>query len=247
MSGSDRDWLDGIVDRGFLAQLPPELIEEVLDSALSVFYPEGASRDGAGVGLVVSGLLRYYLSAPDGRQVTIRYIAPGDLVGSLSVRPSDVNTHLQAVEPSVLLSLDTKRLQALATRRPELAQALAEELTSRLRQAFRALGARAFMSVQSRVARDLLERANAHGHALSGMHLNVTQQSLADATGSVREVVTRAIGTLHRSRVIAKDRTGITILDPAALARMAEPWGHRRPMSKPPHGRPPATAQEQRL
>ena len=93
--------------------------------------------------------------------MTIRYVGPGDLVGAMVVEPSDISTNIQALEPSVLLHLDPFRVRSLAAQQPTLALALVDELTHRLRQAYRALAAGTFTSVSSRVARDLVERARA--------------------------------------------------------------------------------------
>ncbi|TMF33337.1 MAG: Crp/Fnr family transcriptional regulator, partial [Chloroflexi bacterium] len=123
--------------------------------------------------------------------------------------------------PSVVLHLDVDRAQALAQRRPELSQAFIDELVSRLRFAFRALAASAFMPVRVRVARDLLERAKMSGPLVAGLHVAVTQQSLADATGSVREVVARALRELRREGAVATADDGITVLDPDVLSRLA--------------------------
>ena len=130
-------------------------------------------------------------------------------------------TRAQAIQPSVLLHLDAERVRSLSQRRPELSQALIDELVSRLRSAFRALAASAFMPVRARVARDLLERAKMSGPVVAGLHLAVTQQSLADATGSVREVVARALRELRREGAIATADDGITVVDPDALTRLA--------------------------
>jgi CRP-like cAMP-binding protein len=51
--------------------------------------------------------------------------------------------------------------------------------------------------------------------------LSVTHQSLADATGSVREVVGRALAKLRDEGVIATGVGRVTILDPEALTRLA--------------------------
>lgn len=215
-----------IAGRGFLGRLSsPDLIEELTHGAPSVYYPKGSisfpARDGAVAALVVSGLLRYYMAGQDGRQLTIRYLVPADLVGTFVTEPSYVDTRVQALRHSVLLILDVERLRRLAGQRPELSHALIEELTSRLRSAFRALGATAFTPVRSRVARDIIERAAAFGLPLERLHLAVTQQALADATGSVREVVARSLRELRSEGVIATDNHGITVLDAGALARAA--------------------------
>src|SRR5438132_532990 len=59
------------------------------------------------------------------------------------------------------------------------------------------------------------------GPVVAGLHLAVTQQSLADATGSVREVVARALRELRREGAIATADDGITVVDPDALTRLA--------------------------
>lgn len=227
MEAEEKATLSGIAGRGFLARLSsPDLVEEFTRSAPSVYYPKGSisfpARGGAAAALVVSGTLRYYLAGSDGRQLTIRYLGPGDLVGTLITERSNLATRIQALQPSVLLQLDVERIRELGRRRPELSEALLEELTSRLRFAFSALEASAFMPVRSRVARDLLERAKMSGPPLAGRHLDVTQQSLADATGSVREVVARAVRQLRNEGVIASNGDGITLLDPERLARLAQ-------------------------
>src|SRR3989442_4148335 len=159
--------LDDIPSRGFIARLAPAIASELIDGAPSVYYPPGSiifsPGNGTTAALVVSGLLRYYMAGADCRELTIRYIGPGDLVGSLISERSDLDTRAQALQPSVVLHLDVDRAQALAQRRPELSQAFIDELVSRLRFAFRALATSAFMPVRVRVARDLLQRAKMSG------------------------------------------------------------------------------------
>ena len=214
-----------ISNRGFLSRLSPATAAELIEAAPTVYYPAGSiifsPRNGTTSGLVVSGLIRYYIAGSEGRELTIRYVGPGDLVGSLVTERSELETRAQAIQPSVLLHLDTDRVRSLSQRRPELSQALIDELVSRLRSAFRALAASAFMPVRARVARDLLERAKMSGPVVAGLHLAVTQQSLADATGSVREVVARALRELRREGAIATADDGITVVDPDALTRLA--------------------------
>src|SRR2546425_6159227 len=92
--------LNEIPNRGFIGELSPALAAEVIDGAPSVYYPEGSiifsPRDGSTAALVVSGLLRYYVAGSEGRGMTVRYIGPGDLVGTLINERSNVNTRAQA-------------------------------------------------------------------------------------------------------------------------------------------------------
>ena len=80
----DRD-VDDAVARSFLAGLPAELAGRLRAEGERVDYPAGTTVYRAGddprAALVVRGLIRVYLSSPGGRQVTVRYARPGDVLG----------------------------------------------------------------------------------------------------------------------------------------------------------------------
>ena len=75
--------------------------------------------------------------------------------------------------------------------------------------------------MRARVARDIVERATLSGPLCAGAHLRVTHQALADATGSVREVVARTLRELSREGVITTGGGGVTVLDPDGLTKVA--------------------------
>jgi CRP/FNR family cyclic AMP-dependent transcriptional regulator len=66
-----------------------------------------------------------------------------------------------------------------------------------------------------RVARHLLDLAAEGGPELVAP---VSQQQLADAVGTVREVVVRVLRDLRRAGVIRTGRDRIVIVDPARLS-----------------------------
>jgi CRP/FNR family transcriptional regulator len=206
-----------------LARLSYEVIDELIASSRSASYPKDMILEipaRAGLALIVSGALRYYLPAADGRQVTVGYLGPGNVIGSLEEASTGL-VRMELIAPTTLRHLQAKRVRALIERRPEFTQALFEQATQGLRHSFRVLAASAFMSVGARVARDIIERASLSGPLRVGVQLIVTHQSLADATGSVREVVARALRKLRDEGVIATGVGRITILDPEALTRLA--------------------------
>ena len=206
---------------GFLRGLRPELVDEVLESASVVHLSPDGVNVPASTSIVVSGLLGYFLWYPDGRQITIRYVAAGDLIGAVSASASTVATGVRAIEQSALLQLSTARLRTLAGRDLELSSALIEEMSTRLRSAYRTLAMRSFGSVKVRVARDIVARMRAAGHLTPGVQVRVTRQALADATGSVREVVARALRELARQGIVETGRARVTILDVDGLLREA--------------------------
>ena len=109
----------------------------------------------------------------------------------------------------------------MARLEPELAMALFEEVSHRLRRAYLTLAGNTFATVRARVARDLLERAVEAETRPPRAHVRVTQQGLANATGSVREVVTRAVREMRLQGLIQTDQSWITILDRDGLIREA--------------------------
>jgi CRP/FNR family transcriptional regulator, cyclic AMP receptor protein len=210
---------------GLLGTLPDQLRAALLEGAHLVEYPAGSvtfrNYDRA-LALVCSGLVRIYLAAPDGRQITIRYAGVGDLVRATSKPLASVVSGAQAVEQSSLLHLDPVRLDRLARSEPELSRILAEEMEERLRLAYRSLAICAFARVRTRVARDLLERALAKEGVVSGTRVPATHQQLADGIGSVRDVVARSVRDLRRAGVVESHRDGLTIIDPVRLRLEAE-------------------------
>ena len=202
---------------GFLKELPGALADKLIQRSHAVDHPAGSvifrGEGGVHVALVMSGLLRSYLSAPDGRQITYRYAGAGDLIGTLDLAGLDVSRRVQSIAPSRLLHFDAVQLERLAKREPALAWQMIEELADRLVQAYRTLALRSFATVRWRVARDIIERAVAAGDLREGAHVRLTHQEVADATGSVREVAARAIRVLRRDGMIATVHPGVTILD----------------------------------
>jgi len=223
-SAAEDEALARVRETGFLLRLPPQLREAVLEGADLVAYPAGGVavyRDERWrPALVAWGLVRSYLARVDDRQLTLVYHRLGDLVEVFRARGEMVSDGIQAIEPSGVLHLDGNRLERLAKTHEELAIALAEELRDRLAHAYRALAFQAFAPLRQRVAADLLERT---GWVVdqSGEGVRVSAQELAEATGSVREVVARALRQLRRDGVIGVERNRVVVLDPARLRREA--------------------------
>jgi CRP-like cAMP-binding protein len=213
----------GVAERGFLARLSYELIDELIQSSRSASYPTGLileTPSRAGLALIVSGAMRYYLPGANGRQITVGYLGPGNVIGTVQME-STALVRIQVIAPTILWHLQADRVHSLIERRPVFTQALLDEATHGLQHSFRVLAASAFTTVRARVARDLVERAGLSGPLRSGIHLIVTHQSLADATGSVREVVARALQNLKHEGIIATGRGSVRVLDPDALTRLA--------------------------
>jgi len=208
---------------GFLMSLPRGAAERLLAEAIRINVPAGAviyrDEESPRLIVVVRGLLRVYLTAVDGRQVTIRYARSGDVAGLVLVIGGPASISIQAVTSALVVALRVDSLRALLASDPGVACACAEELARQLHQLLDDISEQAFLSVRQRLARQLLLLATAG----PGRDLVVRagQQELADAIGSVREVVTRNLHQLHEDGLVDLSRDEITLRDPLALAAVA--------------------------
>jgi len=205
----------------FLGGLPLELVGELLSAGVRTDHPAGATiyRQGEAprTFLVVHGLLRVYMSSPDGRQVTVRYARGCDVLGVAVLVGGPADVGVQTLARSSLYRLDAAALATAARRDGRVGWALAEELNRRLYENLRQTAVNAFGTVRQRVALHVLDLASAQLSGGGELVASVSQQELAEAVGSVREVVARVLRDLRRAGLVATGPGGVRVLDPAGL------------------------------
>jgi CRP/FNR family transcriptional regulator, cyclic AMP receptor protein len=216
----DRE-VDDALARSFLAELPPELVAQLKAEGERADYPAGTTVYRAGsephAGLVVRGLMRVYLSSVVGRQVTVRYARPGDVLGIAVLVGGPGDFGVQAVEPCSVFRISARTLLSTAQRDARVSWVIAEELNRRLFEVLEQTAVIAFGSVRQRVAAHLLDLASEQQRPNDRLVARVTQQELADAAGSVREVVARTLRDLRVAGIVATASDSVVILDPARL------------------------------
>lgn len=210
----------------FLGRLPPEVVERLRSEGERADYPAGTTIYRAGSDprtmLVVRGLIRVYMTSPEGRQVTVRYARAADVLGIAVLVGGPANVSVQAVAESSLFRISSRALTGAAQRDARVAWAMAEELNRRLYETLQQTAVNAFGSVRQRVAVHLLDLASSQLHPSGGMVARVSQQELADAVGSVREVVARVLRDLRVAGILTTSSDSVLILDAARLH--SESW-----------------------
>ncbi len=176
------------------------------------------AQPGSHLELVVTGLVRGFLRGADGRTLTIRYARPGAILGTVSLFDARyaMPGSTQALVSSSLVRFRPAVVLEALDHDPRLARALLEDLSARVQEYIAQIHQRAFASVRQRVARHLLDLASEFQRGPDLVAL-VTQQDLADAVGSVREVIVRVLGDLRGEGIVATQRRGIVILAPERL------------------------------
>jgi CRP/FNR family transcriptional regulator len=150
--------------------------------------------------------------------MTVRYCRPAALIGvvSLFASPFLLPATIQAVTDADLLVLRASLVRRAAERDVRVARALLDELSERV-LSFIAEIPSAFTNVRQRVARHLLDLASESQRG-SELVAATGQQELADAVGTVREVVVRALRELRADGLLRTGRGGIVLIDPERLA-----------------------------
>ena len=215
-----------------LSSVSPEVTKTILAQAVEtklqagdVLYRGAHHAETAVLGVVVGGLLRFYIHAPDGRAMTVRYAARGELVGlrglalGSSTEPAEQRyggraLNGEALQDSTLLLLSRTEVTALARRHAELSWALSREIARQAMRDQELIATNVFSPIRTRVARHLLMLGTKQGRELV---LRVSHQEIADAIGSVREVVSRALCRFQDEGLVERRGRLLVLRDPAAL------------------------------
>jgi CRP/FNR family cyclic AMP-dependent transcriptional regulator len=206
---------------GPLSKLPAEALTRLLDGHVAVRTPAGGAiyRPGEtlGVSLVVEGLIRVSMVSEEGRQVTVRYARRGDVLGVPVTVFGSAPVFGHAVTDSVTITTRPDVLPQLARRDPRIGLWMAEELAARVDGLLHELAMNAFWPVRRRLGRHLLDLA-ANEQRGDVLLVRVGHQELADAVGTVREVVARTLAAMRTDGQIASHPDGTLLLDADALA-----------------------------
>ena len=213
------------VEAGPLGELPVPVADRLLAQVTLIRASAGTTLyhpgDPVGMHLVVGGLVRVAMTSLEGRQVTIRYARHGEVLGAPIVVSGSVPVTAHAVTDVVVARTPPDLLAALARNDSRVALWLAEELSRRVNGLLAELARNTFFPVKARIARHLLDLATGTQRGKE-LQVRVSQQELADAAGTVREVVARTLGGFRSDGLVNTERDRVVITDPHGLVRLAE-------------------------
>jgi CRP/FNR family transcriptional regulator len=222
----------GSIERSSLRGLPGDVIDRLAEGAFLRDVAAGTATHREGdppfAELVIRGLVRAYVIAPNGRTTTIRYCRPGALMGTgtlFNESSPHARGNLAALVDSRILKLHPPAVRALAERDIRVTRALLHETSARVAEYINELEASSSGSLRQRLARHLLDLA-AEQQAGSRLLARATQEDLAGAIGTVREIVVRILRDMRQEGLVRTSRGRVEVLDPARLD--AETYGRQR-------------------
>ena len=198
--------------------LAPEQLSMLAKHMTRQQYPRGADVLSGGrltdsLYIMWSGRAKIFESRPDGREVILSIIGPGDFFGEMALlddlpRSAGVET-LEACEMMRISKADFTRCLANSF---ELTTRIMLRLVERLRHADRQIESLALMDVYGRVARVLLDLAKPID-GMSTIERAPSQADIARMIGTSREMVSRVMTKLKKLGHIRVDKRSIVLLD----------------------------------
>lgn len=173
--------------------------------------------------IITSGRVKICVTTPDGRESVLAILAPGDCFGELAALDGEPRSaDAVAMEDTEVWRLAKEDFSSLVERSPHFARRLIAVLTRRLRETDQHFTDLVFFDLFARVARKLLELADAQGmDTAQGVEIpfRLTQQELANLVGSTRESVNKALRFYSdRGHIISRGRR-ITVVSRSGLER----------------------------
>ncbi len=174
---------------------------------------------------VVRGRVKICSHSIDGKELVLNIIKPGEVFGEIALLDGAARTaDAVALETCDLLVLRRSDFLPFLERHPDVARRVIAVLCQRLRRTSAHLEATLFLEAPARLARALLNLAEALGvPAKSGVCIDIrlSQQQLGAIVGITRESVNKWLGEWQRAGWISIKQGYVTIVEATTLAALA--------------------------
>jgi CRP/FNR family cyclic AMP-dependent transcriptional regulator len=168
-----------------------------------------AGDPGDGCYRVEHGLLKVSMIAPSGAERILAIVGSGGIVGELStIDGLPRSASVAAVRESELTFVSRATFQAFADANPQVYMHLVSLLAARLRDTDAVVAAGSFLPLKGRVARALLDLAEAFGQDVGKGRIlirqKVSQSDVAAMAGIARENVSRILNDWIRDKLVTR-------------------------------------------
>ena len=195
---------------------------ETVDRSKTIFFPgDPAER----VYLIRRGAVRLSRVYETGEEITVALLRENSLFGVLSLltgNRSDRFYHAVAFTRVELVTAPATSVRNAIEQDSSVGLLLLQGLSSRVLQTETMIETLTHRDMSSRLSSFLLVLCRdfgVPGEKGVTIDLRLSHQAIAEAIGSTRVTITRLLGELKSSSLLAIDRKKITIFDPIALAK----------------------------
>ncbi|OFZ66249.1 MAG: transcriptional regulator [Betaproteobacteria bacterium RBG_16_56_24] len=204
-----------------LRELPAADQAELLAAASVMHIPEGTvifdeDQPCRGFPLLLSGYIRVIKAAPNGRELQLYRVMPGEsciLTSSCLLGHTRYHARGIAEQALEMVLLPAASFHTLLGSHESFRSYVFHLFSDRLTDLMQLVSAVAFQKLDQRLANLLVSKPNP---------IHATHQALADELGSAREIVSRLLKGFAEQGWVKLGREQIDITDTAALKRFAE-------------------------
>lgn len=213
------------------AGLPPDELDQLLKEAQSVRYPKGSpvfqqDEEAHSFFVLLHGHLRVVKVTPEGQQVVVRFVTPGEVFGvAMAIGRTTYPATASAIADSVALVWPSTAWPRLVARCPTLAMNTLHTVGRRLQDAHTRVVEMSTQQVEQRVARALLRLAKQGGRKVeTGVQIDfpISRQDVAEMTGTTLHTVSRTLSAWEDQGLVEGGRQRIVLRDPHKLFMLAE-------------------------
>ena len=200
--------------------LPRATIDQISALTTRRFYGHGTivfSQADPGDALygVITGKILISASSPDGREMFLNIMEPGDTFGEIALLDGRHRTATaSATAPSELIIITRDHFLDFLEREPKLVSHVVQLLCERIRWTSGLAEESALLSVPERLARRLLSLGKLHGSETpNGVELSISQEEVGRFLGLSRQAVNQYLQDWKIKGWLTLGRGKIVIID----------------------------------
>lgn len=210
--------------------LSDDMLLRVADRCIDRRYNKGhvifrRGDTGDRLYVVAEGAIKVFLTSDDGDELMLKTLGPPDVVGELALADGGARSaSAEAIEDTVLVSLDRETWLDLQDHHEELRQAMLSALVGVVRRLTEHTADLVFLDLQGRVAKVLLQLAEERGKETAegiDLEFTLTQSDLASMVGGSRQSVNQSLSAFQRRGYVELRGRDIVVTDLPGLRRRA--------------------------
>lgn len=176
--------------------------------------------------VVKAGKAKVLRHSTDGKDVVLRVVGPGQLLGTVAVFDGGgYPGTAQAIEDCSVLVIARNDCLTLVSRYPVFALTVINDMGNRLRSSAEQIRSLAVERVEQRIARTLLKLGQTAGADTPDgrvIEMPLTRQDVADMTGTTVETAIRVMSKFRREELIRTRRGKVVLVEIDQLQEIAE-------------------------
>lgn len=220
--------MQGNNNNDFLKYVPifSDLDDKTLEKIAEIGIRKNFSRDtvvlfehetGSALFVIASGKVKVSRVSDDGKEVILTILGESDFFGEMAILDGLTRSaNVTAMEDSELFIIQRSDFLELLHNYPEIAVALLQELTQRLRSADMKIKSLSLKDAEGKVATVILQLADDIGKIKQGtveIDKLPYQHDLANMAGTSRETISRTLHSFAKKGLVELEGSKLRILD----------------------------------